>query len=578
MNTHLHFPKGSFSLLLLLVFACADRTARPPAYSAAADAPVFCAPATNDRSWYDGNQKAPLFEDLSDLGFPVTANKEVVRRYVNQGLVLAYGFNHAEAARSFYYATRLEPDCPMAYWGYAYVLGPNYNAGMETDNYSRAYAAVQRARDLAQTKGTPREKALIGALSLRYTADAPEDRSSLDEAYAGAMREVWSRFPDDADVGTLFAESLMDLHPWQLWDKEGNPQPWTPEILEVLDRVMAVHPDHPGANHLYIHAIEASHTPEKGLVSARRLGEGLVPGSGHLVHMPSHIYIRTGNYHEGSVVNREAVRVDSNYITACRAQGAYPLIYHPHNYHFLAATATLEGNSAWAIDAAKRTARHADNDLIGIPGLGLLQHFYTVPDYVLVKFGRWDDILNSLDVRRDLTYPKLIRHYARGMAYLGKKDVAAAREELAALRILLPDPAIDSMVIGVNPARSVASIAERVLAGEIEAGAGELDTAIGVLREAVVMEDALSYMEPPDWFFSVRHHLGAVLVDAGHYREAVEVYEQDLRTFPKNGWALHGLQAAYRGLGDQAQEASVASSLEAAWATADVELAGSRIR
>lgn len=578
MNTLRHFLLGG-SLLSLLLLTCSDRRVPPPAYTAAADLPAAsCAPATNDRAWYvEENRKAPLF-DLPALGFDITSRKETVSIYFNQGMVLAYGFNHAEAARSFHYATRLEPDCPMAHWGYAYVLGPNYNAGMEPDNYPRAYTAVQRARELVASTGTPKEAALIGALTKRYHAEAPADRSALDAAYADAMRGVWADFPDDADVGTLFAESLMDLHPWNLWDKQGSPRDWTPEILETLDRVLAINPDHAGANHLYIHAIEASRTPEKGLVSARRLGAGLVPGAGHLVHMPSHIYIRTGNYREGSLVNREAVRVDSSYITACRAQGAYPLIYHPHNYHFLAATATLAGNSAWAIDAAKQIARHADNDLMAIPALGLLQHFYTVPDYVLVKFGRWDEILGALDVRRDLTYPKLIRHYARGMAQLGKDNLPAAREELVALQALLPDPVIDSLVVGVNSARTVASIAERVLAGEIEAQAGNMDDAISVLREAVALEDGLNYMEPPDWFFSVRHHLGAVLVDAGHYREAIGVYEQDLLTFPKNGWALHGLQLAYRGLEDQTQVAALSTRIADAWSTADVELEGSRVK
>ncbi len=578
MNTHFHLPQRITCCLLLLLFSCADRTSQPPAYGLAASEPVFCAPQASDRSWYDEDRPAPLFADLTDLGLSITAETEEVRRYINQGLVLAYGFNHAEAARSFYHAARLEPDSPMAHWGYAYVLGPNYNAGMEVDNYPRAYEAIERARALVATQGSPQEKALVGALAHRYSADAPADRSALDAAYAEAMRKVWTDFPDDADVGTLYAESIMDLHPWQLWDQAGKPEPWTPEILSVLERVLATRPDHPGANHLYIHAIEASRTPEKGLSSARRLGAGLVPGAGHLVHMPSHIYIRTGNYHEGSIVNRRAVQVDSSYITACRAQGAYPLIYHPHNYHFLAATATLEGNSAWAIDAAKRAARHADNDLITVPQLGLLQHFYSIPDFVLVKFGHWDAILSALDVRRGLVYPQLIRHYARGMAYLGKADIGAARKELAALQGLLPHPFIDSMIIGVNPARSVATIAERVLAGEIEAGAGHPEAAIAALREAVEMEDALSYMEPPDWFFSVRHHLGAVLVDAGRHHEAIGVYEQDLQTFPKNGWALHGLQAAYRALGDGAQVSSVSARAEEAWATADVVLSGSRIR
>ena len=567
-------------LLLLAAFSsCTDRGNRPPAYSAAPPVvPVSCAPATNDRAWYDTDRKAPLFDDLGDFHFPITARKPLVNRYFDQGLLLAYGFNHAEAARSFYYATRLEPDCPMAYWGYAYVLGPNYNAGMEADNYPRAYRAVQRASELVASRGTPKERALVAALSTRYAEEAPDDRSTLDVAYAEAMREVYAEFPDDPDIGTLLVESLMDLHPWQLWDKEGRAQPWTPEILDHLDRILAEHPDHAGAHHLYIHAIEASSTPERGLPSARRLDAGLSSGAGHLVHMPSHIYIRTGDYHAGSLANLAAVAVDSTYITTCRAQGAYPLIYHPHNYHFLAATATLEGKSAWAIDAARRIAHHADNDLIAAPGLGLLQHFYTIPDYVLVKFGRWDDILGALDIRWDLPYPQLIRHYARGMAYLGKSDLPHAREELRKLREKAKDPTIDSLVIGVNAARAVAAIAEHVLEGELAAATGDYPAAVSALREAVALEDALSYMEPPDWFFSVRHHLGAVLLRADRAGEAEAVYRQDLQTFPKNGWALSGLVAAQRALGEAEAAAASAAELAAAWAYADVELEGSGVR
>ncbi|MCP9236830.1 hypothetical protein [Lewinella sp. JB7] len=563
---------------LVLLAACNQRNQPSQPFTAVTEVPTRCAPATDDRAWYAEDQTAPLFDQLGNLEFPVTVKDSLTQRYINQGLTLAYGFNHAEAARSFHYATRLEPDCPMAHWGFAYVLGPNYNAGMGPDEYPRAYAAVQRAAQLAETTGTPREKALIAALSKRYTAEAPEDRSHLDEAYAEAMRGVYADYPDDPDVGTLFVESLMDLHPWDLWDSTGQSRPWTPEILSNLDRVLERYPDHSGANHLYIHAIEASRTPEKGLASARRLDGGLVPGSGHLVHMPSHIYIRTGDYHEGSLANIAAVRVDSSYITACRAQGAYPLMYHPHNYHFLAATATLEGKSEWALDAAQRTARHADNDLIAVPALGLLQHFYTIPDYVRVKFGRWNDILQAIDGRRDLPYPKIIRSYARGMAYLGKEDLPRAREELLQLRSFAADPAVDSLMIGVNSARAVSGIAEGVLAGEIAASEERYADAIRLLREAVAAEDALAYIEPPDWFFSVRHHLGAVLLESGQFAEAAEVYRQDLLTYPKNGWALHGLRTAYRELGDRAREADVAGQLDIAWAEADIDLTTSRIK
>ena len=565
-------------LLGLSLSRCGEQTRRPPAYSAAPPAPVRCGPQPSDRQWYDSDQKAPLFDDLGAFTFPVTTRKQLTQRYISQGLLLAYGFNHAEAARSFYYATQLEPDCAMAHWGFAYVLGPNYNAGMESDNYARAYEAAQRAHTLARQHGTPREQALTEALRTRYAREAPADRSALDEAYAAAMERVAENFPEDPDIGALFVEARMDLHPWDLWDKEGQPRPWTPEILAGLDRVLAYAPDHAGTNHLYIHAIEASHTPEKGLAHARRLDAGLAPGAGHLVHMPSHIYIRTGDYHEGSLANRRAVEVDSSYITACRAQGAYPLIYHPHNYHFLAATATLAGESEWAIDAAKRTGRHADLDLMNVPGLGMLQHFYTIPDYVLTKFGRWDDILGAIDTRRDLPYPKLIRHYARGMAYLGKGDAESARRELDQLRVRSAKANIDSLVIGVNGARAVASIAENVLAAELAARDGNRERAIELLREAVTVEDALNYTEPPDWFFSVRHHLGAVLVDAAKFAEAVAVYEEDLAVYPKNGWALSGLAAAYRGLGDTGKARETEARLAEAWKYADVELEGSRIK
>ncbi|NJB86730.1 tetratricopeptide (TPR) repeat protein [Lewinella marina] len=565
------------ALLLVCLCTCGDRPQSPLAHTGAQAATAACLPATNDRAWYETKQKAPLFDSMGQHHFPITTRRKLVQRYFDQGLVLAYGFNHAEAARSFYHATRLDPDSPMPYWGYAYVLGPNYNAGMEKDNYPRAYEAVQRAKNLARMRGTEKEKALINALATRYHRDAPEARSALDQAYAEAMRKVATRFPDDADVLALFAEALMDLHPWDLWDKAGEPRTWTPEILETLDQVLAIAPDHPGANHFYIHAIEGSRTPDKGLASARTLDAGLVPGAGHLMHMPSHIYIRTGDYHAGSLANRAAVRVDSSYITACRAQGAYPLIYHPHNYHFLAATATLEGKPDWAMDAALRTARHADNDLMTVPELGMLQHYYTIPDYVRVKFGLWDEILNSIDVRRDLTYPKIIRHYARGMAYLGKDDPAAAAVELAALRKLAAGASIDSLVIGVNTARAVASIAEGVLAGELAASEGDYDSSIELLEKAVAVEDALHYMEPPDWFFSVRHHLGAVLLEAGRFADAARVYEEDLLTFPRNGWALRGLQTAYEGMGETAKARGAAEQLEKAWATADIALTASRI-
>lgn len=341
-------------------------------------------PAIDDKDWYSSGRKAPILKGLRGIDFKISTTAEAdkqVQDYFNQGMMLAYGFNHAEAARSFYEAMRLDSTCAMAHWGFAYVLGPNYNGGMEKDNFQRAYDAALKAQQLAD-KCTPKEKALIAALTSRYAAEPPNDRKPLDIAYAKAMKKVYNQYPSDPDVGALYAESLMNLHPWDLYEKKTKvPQPWTSELIVVLEYLIKLNPRHPGAHHFYIHAMETSSNPEKALVSAGLL-ETLVPGSGHLVHMPSHIYINTGDYHSGSLSNINAVKTDSIYSTACHAQGVYPLAYYPHNYHFLAATATLEGNSSLAWQAALQVQKHTAKDIMRQPGWGTLQHYYTIPYYV----------------------------------------------------------------------------------------------------------------------------------------------------------------------------------------------------
>ena len=331
----------------------------------------LCTALPADADWYLTDAKAPLLDGLGGLHYPITTSSKEAQRYFDQGLTLAYGFNHAEAARSFYTATRIDTTCAMCYWGYAYVLGPNYNAGMEPDHYERAFSAISRAEQLSDAC-TGKEKELISAMALRYAPEAPDDRSDLDRAYSDALKQLTAKYPDDADIAALYAESLMNMHPWDLYDKSGDPKEWTPEIVDALDRVIRIDSRHPGGHHFYIHAVEASSTPERGLRSAEIFDDGLVPGSGHLMHMPSHIYIRTGHYHEGTMANQRAVKVDSAYTTACHAQGAYPLAYYPHNYHFMCATATLEGNAAIAIDAAEATSELAHPKLMKEPGWGTL--------------------------------------------------------------------------------------------------------------------------------------------------------------------------------------------------------------
>jgi len=570
--------KGYLPLVLvILLFACNNghttKEKQPPDKTAKA---IACYTSrTTDKDWYSAGTKAPKFTGLKGIDFKISTASREAQEYFNQGMMLAYGFNHAEAARSFYEATRLDTGCAMAYWGYAYVLGPNYNAGMEEDNFQRAYDAAVKAQSLS-SRSTPKEAALIKALASRYVKQPPADRKPLDIAYAAAMKKVYEQYPTDPDIGALYAEALMDLHPWDLYDKKTKkPRAWTNELITVLEHLIEINPVHPGAHHFYIHALETSATPEKAMVSARLL-DTLVPGAGHLLHMPSHIYINTGDYHLGSVSNIQAVAADSNYTTACHAQGAYPLAYYPHNYHFLAATATLEGNSALAWKTAKILQQHTAEDIMRLPGWGTLQHYYTIPYYIAVKFALWDTILAITVPAKDLVYPKAILHYARGIAFLGKNNVPAAQKEMDSLRILAADTTLQHLTVwNINTTVDLVRIAVKVLSAEIAAKQNQLDTSVALLKEAVAFEDDLNYNEPPDWFFSVRHHLGAVLLKAGRYGEAEKVYRQDLQIWKRNGWALIGLYNSLKHQKKSDEAQSVKSMFDKSWQYADVSITSS---
>lgn len=527
----------------------------------------------SDKDWYTSGTKAPKFKGLEGIDFRITTNNREAQEYFNQGMMLAYGFNHAEAARSFYEATRLDTTCAMAYWGYAYVLGPNYNAGMEEDNFQRAYEAGVKAQSLA-TNSTPKERALINALAARYAMPAPKNRQPLDSAYATAMKKVYDQYPSDPDIGALYAEALMDLHPWDLYDKKTKkPHAWTPELVSVLEHLVKINARHPGAHHFYIHALETSATPGKALASARLL-DTLVPGAGHLLHMPSHIYINTGDYHLGSVSNIRAVEADSTYTTACHAQGAYPLAYYPHNYHFLAATATLEGNSRLALDAARKLQQHTAQDIMRLPGWGTLQHYYTIPYHIAVKFAMWDTILSLPAPAKDLVYPQAIWHYARGMAFAGMNNLSEAEKQMNVLNTLAADTTLQHLSIwDINTTADVVNIAAKVLSGEIAARHNKTDNAIALFKDAVALEDNLNYNEPPDWFFSVRHHLGATLLKAGRYKEAEKIYREDLKKWPKNGWALMGLSSSLIAQQKNNEAKEVRAAFDVSWQYADVSIA-----
>ena len=518
---------------------------------------------------------APLLEGMGDLHFAVTTKDTMAQRFFNQGLVLSYAFNHKEAERAFLEAARLDPDCAMAYWGAALVLGPNINAAMDAAENATAYAAIQKAVALAPP-ASAKEQAFINALAQRYAATPPDSRAALDEAYANAMREVAQKYPDDADAAALFAEAAMDLHPWKYWEKDGQPKPWTPEIVSTIESGLQKWPQHPGLNHFYIHAVEASAEPARAMASAELLRD-LVPAAGHLVHMPAHIFIRTGRYHDAVVANERAIAADSSYITQCHAQGMYPVTYVPHNHHFLSAAATFGGNSEKALMAAQHMAMNQDRQLMRKPGYGTLQHYMMIPLYAMIKFGKWEDILKEAAPDSDLLYPRGVWHFSRGMAYTRTNQLDKVAQELEKLKRIAADSSLMKVTIwDINTTFDLLQIATAMLSGELAAQHRDFATAIKHLQRAVALEDNLTYDEPPPWYTPARHNLGAVLLEAGRAVEAQKVYEADLQKYPENGWALFGLQQSLLAQKKNAEAAAAKKRLDQAWAGADVTLASSR--
>jgi tetratricopeptide (TPR) repeat protein len=513
---------------------------------------------------------APLFNDLGNYHFHVSTNSSLAQRYFDQGLILAYGFNHAEAARSFREAIHLDPACAMCYWGLAYVLGPNINATMEDESVPTAYTAIQQAVALSHN-ATEREQAYITAMATRYVAEPVEDRAELDLAYANAMRDVAQQYPEDLDAQTIFVEALMDTMPWDYWLEDGSPKPETIEMMHTLESVLDRNPDHAGALHLYIHVVEKKR-PELGIEAADRLRD-LVPGAGHLVHMPSHIYIRVGRYHDAVVANQKATEADQNYITQCHAQGLYPVALVPHNHHFLLFAAVLSGQQQVALSAARHTAHLADPQLMREAGYGTLQHYYATPLYTLVKFEQWDAILAEPAPAEDLVYPTGVWHFARGMAFAAKGQVASAQQELEQLKAIAQPSVLEGVTIwNINSTTDLMEIAVEVLAGQIAAQQGNLDQAIVHLQKGVELEDALNYDEPAPWGSPVRQTLGEVLLTARHFVEAEQVYREDLITYPENGWSLHGLAQSLQAQGRTGEAAAVQTRFEIAWQQADFEL------
>jgi tetratricopeptide (TPR) repeat protein len=517
-----------------------------------------------------GGVLAPRLQNLGSHVFPVSTQNRDAQLYINQGLNLAYAFNHAEARRAFKEAARLDPTLAMAYWGQALVLGPNINALMETNEEPNALEDLRKALSFKST-ASPREQALIDALSKRYTGD-PADRQANDQAYAAAMREVHRQFPDDLDIAMLYVESMMDLRPWGYWMRDGQPHEGTAEIVALTEDVMKRNPKHPGALHMYIHLMEANHA-EKAEAAADALLP-LMPAAGHMVHMPGHIYQRVGRYADAIRSNELAVAADEDYITQCRAQGLYPMGYYPHNIHFLWFAATYDGQSAKAIESARKVAAKIDDE--ALKTVPITAGFRVVPYLALTRFGKWDEMLKEPEPPAWSAYLRGTWHYARGLAFVAKNQLPAAEQELAKLRATLKDRSLDTPLFSPNLARQILEIGPEVLAGELAAARRQYDVAVSHLEKAVRLEDALVYTEPSEWHYPPRHALGAVLLESGRAGEAETVYWEDLRRNRNNGWALFGLAQALRAQNKKNDAALIEARFQTAWARSDVTLTASR--
>ncbi len=520
----------------------------------------------------DDSQAPPLYRNLGSFFRQVSTRSPQAKEYVSQGFRFLYGFHYGEALRAFQQAAKLDPDCGMAWWGIATANGPHINDPTVSGEHNRAALdALRRAQQVSDPSEPPVEKALVQAELKRYADPPPADRHALDAAYADAMREVWKEFPKDPDVGALFAESLMDLRPWNQWTLDGTPQPGTQEVLATLDAVLALDPLHPLGNHLTIHALEASPHPEMALVAADRL-RTLMPGLAHMVHMPSHIDVRLGHWHEAILANERAIAADRAFMKSNAVRGNYGM-YMAHDYHMLTFAALMCGQR-------KRATEAIDEMLTRLPESWKAQYapvadgLFSMPLEVRMRFGRWDDVLAAPQLPKMFPVARTLQHYARGVAYAAKKQLNEARAEqglFADARKALPADASYSL----GPASAVLDVAEHVLAGEILYQAGSRDEGIAELRKGVDAEDALSYDEPPDWIQPVRHALGAALMTSARHSDAERVYRDDLTRHPENGWSLYGLARSLDLQGKQEEAKTVRACFDRAWKNADFKLSTS---
>jgi hypothetical protein len=522
----------------------------------------------------EGSDKlpGPLLDGLGDLHHPTSTRSKLAQRYFDQGLILTYAFNHAEAIRAFSSAAKVDPEFAMAYWGLANAYGPHVNKPMTREDNDKAWPALLRALDLKQN-ASPLERDYIDALSNRYQAQFVEDRSALDKAYANAMRELSQKYPDDLDAQVLFAEALMDTMPWDYWKSDRTPKPETEEAFAALKYALKRNPEHPGANHFYIHAVEAGPNPEWGLPSAERL-QNFAPKAGHLVHMPSHIYMRVGQYHDATLSNERAVKADQSYIEQCNAQGFYPGMYYPHNLHFLWFALVYEGRSKEALNAANKVADYAMENYCGPKKALEAPRFRHLPWLTMARFGKWDEVLAVPQpaATNDFLMDRIMWHFSRGLAYVGKNDAEKAAQEHAQMVTWMQKEETKKLDNPQFPASQIFQIAEKLLAGKVAGAQGNKEAMLKNLNEAVALQDAMPYMEPAYWPFSVRSALGAAYLSIGDPGKAEAVFREDLSRQPRNGWGLIGLEESLRRQGKKEAAENVRRERELSWKYADTKL------
>tara|TARA_B100000212_G_scaffold58202_1_gene39063 strand:- start:103 stop:1728 length:1626 start_codon:yes stop_codon:yes gene_type:complete len=523
--------------------------------------------------------QAPLLKGLGEHTHKISSEIEGVQRYFDQGLIMSFAFNHAEAIRSFIGSQRLDPECAMCFWGEALALGPNINVNsdgkviMSSENRIQAYKAINKALNLSK-KSPEKEQDYIRALSVRYDGNPKTSRDKLDKAYANAMEELSRKYPDDNDAASLYAEALMNTMPWDYWADNGNPKPDTVKVIESLERVLKNNPNHPLAIHLYIHAVEASSNPSRAEKYADKLAD-LVPGAGHLVHMPAHIYWRVGRYNDASIANINAAKVDEDYIAQCNSQGLYPAMYYPHNIHFLWAASTMEGRSELSINSALKVSNYIkDEQIRQIP---FIEFFQTLPLLSYVRFAKWNEILSYKKPNEDFKFSLGIYHYARSIAFSSLGNFDKAKNEQKKILVNNKSNEIKALIKAGQPSDKLLEISNLLALGQIELNKENFSSAIEYFNNAVKIQDQLPYREPEFWYYPTRQTLGHALLLNKNFNEAVKVFNKDLKQYPKNGWSYYGLHMAYNGLNNKIMSDKAIEKFNKIWQFSDIKLNSSII-